>query len=222
KDRCRWRHIRPGLATVARHVHEAVVTPRPDQPPPRILGARRDHEHGAVVLDAGVVLRDRATRRTLLRLVVARQVAGNGLPTLAFVGGAEDDIGAGVEHAGIERREHDGKRPLEAVLQVARSPTHGVVGPGEDVALLAGADVEPREVAVAARVHDIGIIGARRDPAALAATHLVPVLFPNRATVGAARDAHGAVVLLRAADLVGRVRGGDDVIELRRRLVVLT
>src|SRR5262249_11050050 len=100
-------------------------------------------------------------------------------------------------------------------------PPHGVVGPGEDVALLAGANVEAREVTVAAGVDDVGVVGARRDPAALAAAHLVPVLLADRAAVGPARDAHGAVVLLRAAHLVGDVGRGDHVIELRRRLVVL-
>src|SRR5207249_3674936 len=78
-----------------------------------------------------------------------------------------------------------------------------------------------REVAVAAGIDDVGIVGARRDPAALAAAHLVPILLTDRAPVRTARDAHSAVVLLRAADLVGHVRSGDDVIELRRRLIVL-
>src|SRR5262249_1999222 len=82
-------------------------------------------------------------------------------------------------------------------------------------------DVEAREVAVAAGVHDVGIVGARRDPATLAAAHLVPVLLTDRPAAGAAGDAHRAVVLLRAADLVGDVRRRDHVIELRRRLVVL-
>src|SRR5439155_14576123 len=155
------------------------------------------------------------------RLVVARQVAGDRLPALPLVRRAEDDVGAGVQHVGIERRQHYGERPLEAVLQVRGAPPHRVVGPREDVALLAGAGVEPREVAVTAGVHDVGVVGSRRDPAALTPAHLVPVLLADRPAVGAARDAHGAVILLRAADLVRHVGGGDHVIELRGRLIVL-
>src|SRR5689334_2250452 len=111
--------------------------------------------------------------------------------------------------------------PLEPVLQVSSPPSHGIVGPREDVALLPGADVEPREVTVAAGEDDVGIIGAGGDPTALAAADLIPVLLADRPAIGAARDAHRAVVLLRAADLVGNVRGGDDVVELGRGLVVL-
>src|SRR5205085_840698 len=82
-----------------------------------------------------------------------------------------------------------------AVFQIPRAPTHGVVGPWEHVALLAGADVEPREIAVAAGEHDVRIIGARRDPAALAAVDVVPVLLADApAARDAARDAHSAGV----------------------------
>src|SRR5258706_9809609 len=53
-------------------------------------------------------------------------------------------------------------------------------------------------------VHDVGIVGPRRDPAALAAADLVPILLTDRPAIGPARDAHRAVVLLRAADQIGR------------------
>src|SRR5206468_4619534 len=54
------------------------------------------------------------------------------------------------------------------------------------------------------------------------AAHLVPVLLRDAAAVGTGGDTHGAVVLLRAAHPVGEMRGGGDVVELRRRLVVLS
>src|SRR2546430_7124282 len=72
---------------------------------------------------------------------------------------------------GIERRQHYGERPLEAVLQVRGAPPHRVVGPREDVALLAGAGVEPREVAVTAGVHDVGVVGSDRKSTRLNSSH---------------------------------------------------
>jgi len=67
-------------------VDQAVVRAGPDRS--RLQGGLGDGEDRAVILDAGVVLGDRAAGGALLRLVVARQIrAGNvavqtvGLPT---------------------------------------------------------------------------------------------------------------------------------------------
>src|SRR5205807_5475058 len=110
---------------------------------------------------------------------------------------------------------------LEAILERRHSPPHWVVGPGVHRPRLPRAPVEAGDVpAVAAREHHVGIILARRDPAALAAAHLVPVLVGDPQPVGAARDADRAVVLLRTAQPVREVGGRDDVVELRRGLVV--
>src|SRR5204862_1399022 len=96
--------------------------------------------------------------------------------------------------------QHDGEGPLAALLAPRRPPPHGVVGPGVHRPRLPSAPVEAGDVAaVAAREHHVGIILARRDPAALAAAHLVPVLVGDTQPVGAARDADRAVVLLRTA-----------------------
>src|SRR5260370_37927255 len=61
-----------------------------------------------------------------------------------------------------------------------------------------------------------------RDPAALAAAHVVPVRRRNAAARGAARDAHRRVVLLRAVYGVREVLVERHAVELRRRLIVDT
>ena len=81
---------------------------------------------------------------------------------------------------------------------------------------LAGAAVDPRQqAAVAAGVEDVGVFGIRRDVAALAAADVVEL------AAAGARHAGGAVVLLRAADVIRHVRGGEDVVELRGRKVLV-
>src|SRR2546430_5745330 len=121
----------------------------------------------------------------------------------------------------VRGRQPDREGPLEAVLERRRSPPHRVIGPGVHRPRLPGAPVEAGDIAaVAPRKHDVGIVLARRDPAALASTHLVPVLGGDPEPVAAARDADGAVVLLRPAQPVREVGRRDHVVELRRGLVV--
>src|SRR5205085_10156508 len=99
---------------------------------------------------------------------------------------------------------------------------HRVVRPRIHVARQLRAHVLPREeIAVAPRVHNIGIVGARGDPAGLATTRLLPIADIYGTATLAAWPAECGVVLLRAADVIREMIGRDDVIHLRRRVVLL-
>ena len=98
--------------------------------------------------------------------------------------------------------------------------TVGALGPHIDEPEKSGSMIEAAdESAVVATICDIRIIGARLDEAGLAAD-IVPLAARN-----AARESAGAadagIVLLRAADAIGKVIGGLDVIELRRREILI-
>ena len=125
-----------------------------------------------------------------------------------------EDVGAGVQRVGIVRGDHDGKRPLEAVLRALGAPSHWIVGIGIHVALLLGPPVETGQVAV------VGA-GVHRDEAALAAAHRIPIGPADSEVARSAGDRHGGVVLLRAVHAIGKRVVRDHVVELRGGLVVL-
>ena len=106
------RDVGPGLAAVARELHQAVVGAGPDEP----LLARRfgDAEDHARVLDADVVGRE-AAGAAHLRLVVERQVRADHLPALAAVGRAVHVLAADVDRVVIVRRDVQRRVPHEAV-----------------------------------------------------------------------------------------------------------
>ena len=98
---------------------------------------------------------------------------------------------------------------------------HRVVGPRVDVALEAVAQILSREQrAIASGVDDVRIVGARCDVAGFAAAGVEPVRAVDAARLPA-RSAECAVVLLRAADAIGKVVRRDHVIELRRGEVLV-
>ena len=102
------RHVLPRRAAVARHVDEPVVAPGPEEP---LLQRRlREREDRAVDLDAGVVLRDRAARGALLRLVVPRQVGRDLLPALPLVPRLEEDLRGVPEDVRVVPRDEDRAR----------------------------------------------------------------------------------------------------------------
>src|SRR5262249_28132392 len=137
--------VAPGLAAVLADVDQAVVAPRPEE----VLLHRRlgDDEHRVIGLDARVVAGDGAAGPLLLGLVVAGQVRADRRPRLPAVGGAEDDVGAVIDHFRIVRRGGDGRRPLEAVAHVLAAMAGRVLRPGADIARLARAVVVAGEVA---------------------------------------------------------------------------
>ena len=155
-------------------------------------------------------------------LVVARQVRTDGLPVHAAVGRFKQTLARVVKRVGIVRREHDGRGPLEAVFQVGRAVSVGEFGLLGDRLHLADVPVVARDVAlIVGGINDVRVARIGRNVACLAAAHVVPIAAVNRAVVAAAGDRDGAAVLLRPVDAVGRRRVGDDVVELRGRLVVL-
>src|SRR6185436_18828079 len=95
-----------------------------------------------------------------------------------------------VEDAGIGRRQDDRERPLEALGDVRRRVTHGIVGMRIDRALLTGLLIAPGDQAsVAAGEKDVGIPGVVRDVTAFPAADRVEDLIraAARATWSALR-----------------------------------
>ena len=70
-------------------------------------------------------------------------------------------------------------------------------------------------------VHNIKISRVGYDVTALTSPNVVPVLAPDVPIVGAARTGDGAVVLLRAVDVIEKLVVSSNVIELRGRLIFL-
>ena len=82
----------------------------------------------------------------------------------------------------LESRDHDRRRPLESILQILRSPAHGIARPRRDLDVLAGAPVMAGDLSVvAAAIDDIGVGGIGNNEAALAAADRVPILDADSA-----------------------------------------
>src|SRR5262249_43058846 len=115
----------------------------------------------------------------------------------------------------------DWKIALNAVLEIGGGMAHWIVGPRRDVPLLTGLMIPARdESAVRTRVHDVRALGAGRDPSAFASSHFVPVCPVDHRIGCSTRDSHGAVVLLRAVDVVRKITIQCDAIKLRGGLVL--
>src|SRR3981081_375610 len=88
---------------------------------------------------------------------------------------------------------------------------------------LAGALIEARNVPlVVGSVDDIWIWRKGRDVACFPAPHVIPVRSIDGALIAAADNSDGAAVLLRTVNAIWRRGIGGHVVELCRRLVVLT
>ena len=97
----RGRDVLPRLPLVARDMQESVVAPGPEHAAlDRRFGEREDR---AVVLGAGVVLRDRPARWPELALVVARQVGADAFPRRPLVGAPEHVVSAVIQHVRVVR-----------------------------------------------------------------------------------------------------------------------
>src|SRR3984893_10595235 len=210
----------PRLPVVVGHVDQPVISARPQQPLlQRRLGERK---HGVVVLDAGDVERDRSARGPLLALVVAGEIGADAPPAASLIGTLQHELRRRVQNFRIVPRDEHRFGPLYAVLEIFRTVTGYVEGMYRDVAQVAGAMIVARHLAaVGIRVDDLRVAWIGRDVATFAATHLIPVLPADDAFVVAAGDGDRGVVLLGAVDAIGPVIVHDDVIELRRWLVVL-
>src|SRR5262249_20357053 len=210
------RDVLPALPVSCRHVHEAVVAARPDEP--LLLRRLGDREDGAEGFDAGVVAGDRAAGPLLLRLVVAGEVGTDHVPVLAGVARAEDHLRAVVDDLRVEWRAADRRGPLEAVLHLFAALARRILWPRGDFARLAGAIVVAREDAeVFAGVDDVRIAGIGVDVARLAAADVVPVGEMDAAGEAVARPLRRAEILHRAGDVVRPPHVDRDVVELRNR-----
>src|SRR5262249_20225645 len=105
--------VRPGLAAVARHLHEAVVGAGPDEA--GLLRRMGDGVDDVEGLHADVVRREPAGA-LLLALVVERQIRTDLLPALTAVGRLMDELTADVDLVVIVRRNVERRVPDEAVL----------------------------------------------------------------------------------------------------------
>src|SRR5262249_18270497 len=133
-------------------------------------------EDRAVILDAGVVLGDRAARRAEFGFVVSRQVGTDDLPALALIRSLEEHVPCRVEQVWIVRREKNREVPLESILHALGAPAHRIVRPDIDVALLPRAVIETSEqAAVIASEDDVGIFRMRLHPAGFASGGLLPI-----------------------------------------------
>ena len=126
---------------------EPVVGPDPDLVRLAPFGDRKDR---VVNLDAGIVLGQRPARCELLRLVVTREVGRDDRPALPLVGRLEQDLGAEIERMRIVARNHDRRRPLEAVLEVLGAQPIELRGHGVMSRVILGAIVVARQLRVIA------------------------------------------------------------------------
>ena len=81
--------------------------------------------------------------------------------------------------------------------------------------------VAGNEGAVGTCVHDLWITRVGSDRSALPAADVIPILACDHPVVGAAGDGNCAVVLLRSVHPIRPVVVDGDMVELRRRLIVL-
>ena len=158
---------------------------------------------------------------SLLGPVVAREIRTDRLPALSLIRRLEQDVGRRIKRCGIDRRDDDGRRPLEPVLHVGRRAATGRLRPDRDIAGFAEPMIVSRHDAVIrAGVDDVRVARIGSDVAAFAAADLIPVGVIDAAAAGPARNRNGGVVLLRAVDPVRKLIVGDHVIKLTGRLVL--
>src|SRR5262245_54904034 len=106
------------LSVVSRDVDRSVVRSGPNE---AFSNSRLpDRVQRAVELLAGHVARNRLAARALEASIVRRQVGADPLPGHAAVAGAEEILGAEVEHVGVMRRRRHRWRSRNAILEVAR------------------------------------------------------------------------------------------------------
>ena len=122
----RWRHVFPVFTRVARDVNQPVVAAAPNRF--IVLNRFASCKDRAVVLDAGVVLGDRSTRRTKFRFIIPSQIATDLFPRLTFISRLEQNVGCSEQRFRIMPREEDWKVPLKTKLAITGSVAIGLSG----------------------------------------------------------------------------------------------
>ncbi len=213
------RHVRPRLARVARHLHEAIVRARPDHA--RLCARLGDRVHDVAVFHADVVRRQ-AAGALLLRLVVSREVGADHAPASSTVFRHVHELAARVDRVVVVRGDRERRVPHEAILDFGGGMPAGAQRPHLDVLARARALVESHDDAAAAagsgrrRPNEIRIDGIGRRPPALAALHRVPLAAGDRAAGPAvARPAVRWAVLFVAVHVIRNPVVHRGVIDLR-------
>src|SRR6185437_2892178 len=210
----------PGFAAVATDVHQPVGRACPDLL--LVEGRYRQSRHVGKDLRARLVEIDRAAARRLGRRVVACQIGADRVPAAPGVGALEDDLRGDEQLLRIVGREEDGMGPAEAVFLLSGGGAFQIVRPGTDVAVLPGREVVAQEdTEITAAIGDVRVPRLRSDEGALAVGDPAPVAGGNHTLGGCARALEGALVLLRAVDMEGKLLIQRHVVELARGLVVL-
>ena len=120
------------------------------------------------------------------------------------------------------RRKHQRRDPLKTVGKIDRAMTGVVDRHRTDVSRFFFLFVVASDEAFVVRIDDVPVARIRYDKATFAAARDEPILLPNSAPAGAARDANVGIVLLRAVNVVRERIVHSHMIKLRSRLVVLS
>src|SRR5262249_3529377 len=143
---------------------------------------------------------------------LARKIGTDHIPTLPAVERLEQHVAGVIERLLVNRREDYRRRAQETILTAAR-------GFGRDVLRLTGRPIVLRALAA---VGDVRIRGVGGAVPVLSTAAVCQIAVGVRALLAPRGSPGRAALLLPAVDPVRPAVVGDDVIHLRRRLVVPT
>ncbi len=201
------RHVPPVGPAVAGQPHQTVVGAGPDLA--RVEIGRREAVDNATMLPIERIVGGEMRQRLRLAGIESREIRADATPRATAVAGREHDIESEIERPLVDPIPHQRVGAVEPIpFPIVRR---------RNVGRLSGALVVDADFAT---VDEPGMQRIRRD---------VPVLFDadrmefakaDRAVVTAAGDFGAPALLLAAEDAIRKPVVGDDVIELRGRLIV--
>ena len=205
----RRRHVFPMRAGIARAPKEPIVGSGPDGSCVAIRW--REAVYDAPVFTGERIVRAERTEARRLARAFAREIGADRRPVFATVARCENDVETEVERALIDAIEDERIRPIETVrFAIVRR---------RNVARLLRALVEDGRFAAVDQpwMQRIG-----RDVPILLDSDRMEVAKGYRSVVAATAHFRATAFLLRAEDAIREAIVGNDVIELRRRLIVPT
>ena len=198
-------------------MHKPVVRTYPDNTLSQ--GRFFKGKNGAIILNAGVVMGERTSRRSLFTFVVTRQVSAYLRPAFPFVGRPEQNVCGVIQLCRIMLRNHYRRRPLEPVFQVGSAPPHGIVGPGMDIHRNPCFMVIPGyQTPIAAGIYNVRITRIGNYMTAFPASNRMPVCRPQ---CTGAWSFYCAVILLCAVYIVGVIVISVHMVKLRCRVFLV-